>query len=41
MEEIKGKVMGKPEVAEHGRELRIGELRRKEWEQVSLVVLLA
>jgi len=31
MEEIKGKIMGKSEVAEHGRERRTGESTRNEW----------
>ncbi|KAI6112273.1 hypothetical protein EDD16DRAFT_1175371 [Pisolithus croceorrhizus] len=32
-EEIKGKITGRPELVEHGRELRTGELKRKEKEQ--------
>jgi len=40
VEEIKGKIFGKPEVTEHGRERRTGELMRKERERVSRVHLL-
>lgn len=29
-DEIKGKITGKPQLVEHGRELRTGELKRKE-----------
>ncbi|KAI6157130.1 hypothetical protein BKA82DRAFT_994451 [Pisolithus tinctorius] len=32
-EEVKGKILGKPELTEHGRERRTGELKRKEREQ--------
>lgn len=34
-EEIKGKILRKPEVVEHGRERRTGELARKERERAS------
>ncbi|KAI9566127.1 hypothetical protein HD554DRAFT_2119585 [Boletus coccyginus] len=37
VEEIKGKIVGKPEVAEHGRERRTGELMRKERERYNAV----
>ncbi|KAG9311454.1 hypothetical protein JVU11DRAFT_8569 [Chiua virens] len=32
-EEIKGKILGRPELVEHGREHRTGELLRKERER--------
>ncbi|KAI6038523.1 hypothetical protein EDC04DRAFT_2693803 [Pisolithus marmoratus] len=32
-DEIKGKISGKPELVEHGRERRTGELKRKERER--------
>lgn len=35
-EEIKGKILRKPELVEQGRERRSGELMRKERERVSL-----
>ncbi|KAI6121129.1 hypothetical protein F5141DRAFT_998221 [Pisolithus sp. B1] len=35
-EEMKGKITGKLELVEHGRELRTGELKRKEKEQVRI-----
>lgn len=34
-EEIKGKVLRKPDVVEHGHQLRSGELKRQEEENVS------
>ena len=36
-EEVKGKVLGRPGLVEHGRERRTGELMRKEREQVRCV----